>query len=90
MSLLSDSPYFVEVPFHSDGWRVMLTRKKAGSKVDNYPSDQLIENARIEDARQLLSKMRHTNIIKFKNLQNSRDWTNRFSQARMSRGRFCC
>ena len=33
MSLLSDSPYFVEAPFHSDGWREMLTRKTAVKKV---------------------------------------------------------
>ena len=98
MSLLSDSPYFVEAPFQSDGWRDMLTRKTAGNKVhagqtahkehprieDARIEDARVEDARIEDARHLIGTMRKKNINKFQVLKRSSDWTNEYKRANVS------
>ena len=87
MSLLTDSPYFVEALFHSDGgWRDMLTRKTAGNKVHagqnahngvktgKIDSQSGVETA--EEARQSKLDRRENDCNYFRVLQQHTDkWT---------------
>jgi len=79
MSLLSDSPYFVQAPFQSDSWRHYFTRKTEAEKVENNPNGTESKWGVSKELNRVRA-LSHAQFIKLNKLQEL--WSNEFKNAR--------